>query len=466
MENQFKLDAPWYITSRFRRQAQIIMGVILIVSFWNGVIKKHNDFRNHFKLGKAFIQGDPYVGGTFCTHYPLGRLLQDVAFAALPYRLSRAVWWILGMLILYVSLAFWQRMAAGEYPLPPPLSFAATIFSLVVVLRWLVRDMDDCGQQLLLLGILTGAAWAAYQGRAILTGALLGTGATYKLTPLLFLPLLLYKRRWKEALWMVVFVLAWNLLLPAMRLGFHGSWQANKLFLAKSIDIMHISRDNPTANGVEPPRHTNRNLRLSIARYLQTYPPGHPLFIADHKDQQANSSMSTHIRAHPLFIQFLDLPPKVAAHIITLILLVMALMLAFRFPHPWNGTNQADFSTEWAMAMALCALLSPLCWGQHLVLFIPLVLLCVRTDLGRSKPRWRKILLWIAAILILLPQRELIGRTLWLIIQSYKVETWACVLLLILAGTRPRYRERPPALANVPDTWLDSTVDSPPKPRD
>ncbi len=435
--------APWYTAGGFRRIVWIIAAVILVGSFINGVLKKDNDYENHYRLGQAFIAGKPYMipdAKPFCPHYAPGRLVLNVAFAVLPYRLSRAVWWAVSIAVLVASFLLWDRMAPRREAVTPRASFAAAAFSLALVLRWLLRDMDDCGQQLLLLGILTAAGWAAFNQRPLATGALLALAATYKVTPVLFLPLLLYKRRWREATWMVAFILGLNLFAPALRLGVPLTWQANRLFLSKSAEVMQAIREDPSANGVEDPKHTNKNLRLAIARYLQTYPPEHPLFIPDLRDIAPDGTSIPNARPHPLFAQFLDLPARTAGTITTAILLTIALVLAVRYRRPWRGPQfQEDFPAEWASVTALCALMSPLCWGQHLVLFIPAVYLSIRAGF-QYHSRGRAIVLWIAALLIVAPQRELIGRDLWWVVQSYKLETVAAVIIIALVLNLPRDR--------------------------
>ena len=460
MSHKQASNIPWYCSERFQTLTKLLAVIILILCFINGVFNKHNDFRIHYHLGQFFIQKTVYNGDEFCTHYPTGRLLFDALFGVLPYRLSRGVWWVISLIVLFFSLRTWERLSQTQYRLPPPLTHAAWAFAIGISLRWLVRDLDDCGQQLLQLGLLTYAGWAFWQKREILTGCLLGAAVAYKLTPMLFLPLLLYKRRWKAALWMVGFVVIWNLVLPALYIGFPEAWRANKLFLAKSREIMEVSSEDPSDNGVEKANHRNRNLSLAIARYLQTYPPGHPLFIAATDDVDAPTNSES--QPHPLFVQFLDLPASQAGVVIKVILLALALALAIRYRHPWNAQNKTtvDFPTEWAMAMALCALMSPLCWGQHMVLFIPLVYLITRGEIEQHRPKWRIITLWTATALILLPQREIFGQTLWLIIQSYKVETWGAVMLLILGYTLPRE----PALIGS-DTSADNSSDNPQRPR-
>lgn len=435
-------ERTWYTHPTFYLLVKIICIVVLIASFINGVILKHNDFQNHYDLGAMFLQGRPYLmpdNTPSCAHYPVGRLMINASLAIFPYRIARGVFWTISIIALVLSLKMWHQMAQKRRAVSETKAFAAAVLSLGILLRWVVRDFDDCGLQILLLFVLTAAGWAILRHKSILGGFLLALAATYKSIPVLFFPFLLYKRKWREAIWMVLFIGMLNFLLPMIFLGRQQTLDANGVFFAKAIEIAGATRDDPTANGVESPRHVNRSLRIAIARYLQTYRPGHPLFIPHPDDVSPDKEVPNKPRPHPLFIQFLDLSAATINMIITCILLVFALILAVLFRHKWGDHSpDADLAPEWAVVTGLCALLSPLCWGQHLVLMIPAVFLSVRTDLGRTNAKWRIVVMWIIFIFITAPQREIIGRDLWLIIQSYKPDTIAALLCLFLVLTLPK----------------------------
>lgn len=226
---------------------------------------------------------------------------------------------------------------------------------------------------------------------------------------------------------MVMGLVVLNVLLPMLCLGWGKTIEGNHLFLAKSAEIARVIRSDPSENGVEPPRHQNLSLRMACARYFQTYAPGHPLFISRQGDPNL---------AHPLFIQFLRLAPRTAGRIIDVLFAVLAFVLALRFRRPWARDRPAgNLAPEWAAVMGLCAILSPLCWGQHMVLFLPAALLVLRADLGRPHAAWRTFLVWAVAVLVLAPQRDILGQELSLIVHSYKPGTLAALLLLLLVLT-------------------------------
>ena len=182
-----------------------------------------------------------------------------------------------------------------------------------------------------------------------------------------------------------------------------------------------------------------------IARYLMTVKPGDPLFLARPDDAAvvngapAIEQSTEGARPHPLFVQFLDLSPKTASQVVTGILLLLALGLAIRFRRPWGlKAHQADLPPEWTAVMILCAILSPLCWGQHMVLLIPAVFLILREQLSTGQHLWRLILIWLIVLLMVAPQRELFGRNIWLVLHSYKLDTMAALLILLLVLTLPK----------------------------
>jgi hypothetical protein len=204
---------------------------------------------------------------------------------------------------------------------------------------------------------------------------------------------------------MVVFAVALNL-LPALYLG----WSTTMRCHLKVVHLMReIARIEDIAeNGVEPPNGKNQGLPAFFARYLQSYPPGHWL----HED-------------NPAFVQFGALDRATARHVAQGALLLVGAFVAWRMWGRWaNGDSR--FPQEWATTCAFCALLSPLCWRQHLVLALPPVLLMVHWHLVH-RARWGAWFLGVVALLIWFPQRELMGKSLAYTFMSYKPDTLVVV---------------------------------------
>jgi len=124
-------------------------------------------------------------------------------------------------------------------------------------------------------------------------------------------------------------------------------------------------------------------------------------------------------------------------------------LLAWRFRKRAAPASDA-FLREWAVVTLLAAILSPMCWLQHLVLVLPSVYLIVRAGLqpGAWGSRQRAVF-WVAACLMIFAgQRDLLGQNLFLLAMSYKVHTWAALALLWLVLATCNHKFPSPELPN------------------
>ena len=277
------------------------------------------------------------------------------------------------------------------------------MFALLAMAPYLNRDLDDAGLQCLMLGMLTAGGVMLWQGRPWAAGFWVGTAIAYKFTPILFLPLLLWKRQGRAALALVLAALFWNL-VPAVFVGpektveCHQLWW-NRMLATRTRDIAE--------NSVDPPSFYAQGLMNTCARYLQTYPPGHGM----HMD-------------HPLFVQFGDFNRNTAWLLAHACIAALGLAIAWGMRRPWS-LHDPRLPYEWAVACIFAALIAPICNRQHLVLAVPAAFLLWRAVLTaptRSTLFWQAIVL---AVVVLAPQAELLGRGLNDAIMSYKLDTLA-----------------------------------------
>lgn len=406
---------PWYLGGRFRRVALAILALAVVVEGVIAIGFRENDFAVHLDFGRQFLVGDAYRHPE--PPYPLGRLIFDAALARLDYRVARAVTYIAAVLALGGTLVLWNRLAQHTQPLSPRAGFAAAALSLFLLYPYVIRDLDDCGLQFLLLGMLTIGFSALMAGRDFPAGAWFAAAASYKLTPLLVLPFLLWKRRWTAALAMAVGLVAINFALPIAIVGWDSSRGMQQRWV-RQLAACGAIRD-PSRNGVEPARHQNQCLPMAIARYVQTYPPGDDLYLD-----------------HPGYVHFAALGGEEARRVVTAVLGGLALVLAWRFRRSWNRAEpEADAPREWAAVLILCALLSQLCWLQHLVLMLPAVFLLIRDQValreaGRPASRGVVGVLATVGIIVLLLQRDIVQRDLSILVLSYKLDTLAALVAM------------------------------------
>jgi hypothetical protein len=397
-----------------------LLGLIVAGEGYIAIFLRQNDFVCHRNVGTAFLQGDPYGNGNEI--YPVGRALMNALLAIGPYHLTRAVCYVLAIMALGVCYRLWRRLAHFSGTVTPAVDAAAGLGTVLLTFPFLLRDLDECGMQIFLLFFLTVAGYGLARGRTCRAGFWLATAAVYKVTPVLCLPFLFWKRQWRTALWMSVFLAAW-FLAPAVFLGLDMAWRSHAKWWTTSQHIASAREAYPSQLQREEPKVYNLSLAAAVARYLETYPRGHPLYLD-----------------HPAFRQFGDLDPLTAYYIVRGALLAVGLVVAWRCRRRWttqDGGN--DIACEWAAVCALCAIASPVCWKQHLIVITPAMFLALRSVLaGPTLLTWRTAALGIIGAVFLLSREFVTGKQLSLVLQSYKLDTYAILLLLVVVLTSPR----------------------------
>ncbi len=435
-----RLDERW-ISQRMIRWLLWALAPVLVASIVTGIFLRHNDFRWHYAQGEKMLTGRTPGDGQnsgIPAPYLMGRMMFDAALALLPYRFARAAVWTAALVALVHSLSNWGRLLNVEA------SRRRAVAALAVwwALPFLYRDMDDCGLQVLTLALFTLGAAALINRRPLAAGGWMALAASYKTTPLLVLPYLLYKRLWREAAVMAAALGLINGALPMAFFGWKQTLQANEAFAALA---MASTSDDPSANGLDAPTQQNLSLKLALVRYLQTFPPDHSLFLAapgqKNSDQQLLKPVSQ-IRRHWAFFQFFDFRPATVNLVIAAALMSMGIGLAWAFRESGRMIPDARLARELAVVAVVFTVLSPMCWQQHLVMMLPLVMVVLWDAFCKPMKRWHRAVLLGVWCCFWLPQREVFGRDLTVVISSYKLPTIACIALIFLALRR----SRPPSL--------------------
>jgi alpha-1,2-mannosyltransferase len=388
---------------------------LFVVGFGiDAVFFRDNDFEWHCDVGRAFLRANDRTVRSGASWYPLGRRMLDVILLVPPYRVSRALFYVLALASLAATIRLWRRMTDAQRPLDSASAFAVGTLSLVFLLPHIQRDLQECGLQLFLLAMLSAAAYALWSGRSIGAAFWLALAVTYKTTPVLFLPVLLWKRQWRACAASVVFIVIFNT-VPALYLGpeltlrcYQKSWD----YLQTSAHLEDIAD-----NGIELPNPRNQSLTSLFARYLQTYPPEHSLYLE-----------------HPAFLQFGALDHATARAVARWCTLALAGFIAWRLWGRWS-TRAPDLPVQWSAVCVFAALVSPMCWRQHLVLVLPALYLLVWSLLSRpGHAQFGWLLLGTSVFALWAPQSEIIGSLLASVLMAYKPDTvvfiaWALVLL-------------------------------------
>jgi hypothetical protein len=408
------------------------LGWTLIVAAWfiqgyAGVFRRENDFKWHYDRGAEFLAKEP----TYRVWYPLARYGWDAGLASMPHRTARGLHFVFASATFAATLLLWRRMLQARWPIDGTNARRAILIALLLSAPYVKRDLDDCGVHLLFLFLATAGIYFTQFHRGFLGGVYCGLAASYKPTAVFLWPFLVWKRQWTAALTMPLAIIAVNL-APA----FHWGWDATIKYHKASVEYYRTAAGNKDylTNPMEPPRHENQSLPFAAARFLQSVPEGHDLYLK-----------------HPLFLQFGSLPPETANRIVKALLAAIAVWFAWKSRTIFIASDPTAFAIHGAGACVLIALVSPLCWKQHLVMLLPAILVRVWAAFHREAPTFAdKIAMGALVVSALLLPKDVIGRDLATVVASYKVDAFIALFVFALvmnsgSDTNPDDRDGDPS---------------------
>ncbi len=408
---------PWYLSCRFRQIASSLLIAFAVVEAVVAIELKYNDIGGHITRGERLLAGGP--SAVDWVWYPFGRMSWNSVLALFGPHGGKAVCFALSMAAVVATFRMWHQMAERRQAGSVELSFAAAVFAVAASFTLVQRDLDECGLHLQLLFFVTAAVFSLMRGQQWLCGLWTAVAITFKTTPLLFVPFLMWKKQWRAASWAMAFTLLLNF-APATVFG----WNETLAYHGRWLDAARRSTEirDPSQNAIEPPRHLNQSLTMALSRVVQTYPPGHAL----HVDK-------------PGFVQFLDWEVDSARRFVKGAVLALMLALAWK-ARPRRDEAQANWlPAEWAGVGLLATLLSPLCWKQHLVMCLPALFLTLREQLSNGhQVRWRTWAVGAFAALVLLSGRGVLPYDWAMLALTYKTFTLAGLIALGLLVTLPR----------------------------
>lgn len=371
------------------------------------------DFDVHRIMGQRFLGHEDVYVGSAGFGYPY-MPIASMYFAPLTFfdrDTAMALRYTLAIACLCLTLVLCYRMTRVRSGMTPTHGMWMGAISIVLALQFILQDLDDGGPHLILLGILTAGIYLTWQGREKLGSLWFGLAIALKVTPALFLPFFLWKRRWKLAGYTVIATMCW-ILLPILYMGPSWWWSQQRDWTQVAVGSV-LGHESPATQSNEQ-QVRNQSLKQTLLRYLVTIPEDNPLRQKD-----------------PGYAPVLDLPPATAKIVV---LAFMASLLAFfgwTTRRPYEGRGDPMWLRESSALLIIALLLSPVTWVQHLVWLVPalyLIAMDARSKEGLNLPV--KLAMAIYVLLAVVLNYELLGRRNFSLFLT--IHPFAIAMLLVL----------------------------------
>jgi alpha-1,2-mannosyltransferase len=388
----------------------VLVAAILVVraaSEEDGVLARNQAWGARFLAG-ADPYLDPVQGRREHGPYPPSFALVAAPLALLPTTLARIVWAALQVGALVFFLRLLRRRTQALWPALVPHAPALYALALLLVSRYLLRDMAGGGGNLIYAALLVGGVDLALRGREWRAGLPIAASLVLKPNLLLFLVFLALRGRWR-AVASALGASACLVALPGLHFGpaeytaLSARWARDVVAYAR-LDDLHTKALVP--EGLPPAEHgMNQSLCEAVHRLLR--PPGD------------SGAYDVHV---------LDVSPRAASWIArgsSLALLALAMLAARRARGP---------RAEWLAGLAflpLALLCSPVTWKAHHVVLLPVfhALLCCAVEPGRRAYAlgWFLAGYWFVCDLL---SKEIVGDAASDWLQAAALVTWGDVALV------------------------------------
>lgn len=415
----------------------VLVGVIILIVQGIRVARRpQGDFPLHWESGRRIVAAEPLYaavpGGDPKGHnhpYPPFWAFAHAPVSLLPMHTAQLLCYPLFALSFWILLQVLKRMTRGCWPLDHRLELVTAAVAGFLASRYLMRDMLECGINLVLVTLSWLALWLWQRDRDRSAGWVLGLAISLKCTPALFAAYFVWKRQWRVAAWTAAATVAFTV-SPMLWMG-PGEfvptltrWFDNAVVggLAAANGVDGVLGDEPLQN---------MSLKPAVTRLLVHLPPGHVARLE-----------------HPAYFEFLSLSPAMAGWIARLALVGILAIAAWRFRGAVIDRQDGRLVWEFATVSVLILLLSPITWGQHCVGLFPAFYLLKRMGESRQEfPRWMNLTIWSYIVCVIVLNRAVLGQELSLVVDSYRLQTW--FIVGVFAMLLSAHRQHP--------EWIEAT---------
>lgn len=415
-----------------------------------GSLEEYNDFNVFYGAGERVLAGREIYGEPTS---PEGRYyLYPPAFALYMHALTwlglrgAAVYWFAASLVM-LAASVW--LAAGLLSTDRRLRAALTILAVIINIRYIGSDFGNGNANLHVFFFIALGLWALARGRPFAGGLSLAGAALTKVTPILYLLLLVWKYLW-PLLWkmlaaffrkkdfssgsvvstgrsppsfwaratagMLAGIILFTLFIPTAALGWRRNWELHRGFYESMVSPYSQVEELPKKYAL-----SGNSLKTLLLRYL-------------------TDKTSSKGGEEPARVNFASLDPDTVwrLYIALSLLLLLVSMVAWAWNLQAGGAGPAaafPLVLDLGTAAALMVMISPLSRKAHFVVLLILTLAALGAVLQPAikLPRAaRRELFWAlvaAAAIGLLTSRSLLGKNLSHHLDSHAILFWPAFFL-------------------------------------
>lgn len=389
--------------------------ILLIAAAAPIFFRSNSEFDLVFKTyAKLLLQGEDiyHEGSVFM--YPPWMAFICIPFTPLPQWLSRLTWGTINIFFLYLAIDCAWKISKAIFPSTNKFGWIAFIVGLICAATYFLNCLSHQQFDVIIAGTIIYGCLQLSKNKDTNAGLLLGIAAACKLTPLLFLPYLIYRFRWKATLAFVVGFLFCNF-IPDIILGLPKEGRPRPIiFIERFLAPMTKPDFVPGTWGSEI--IYNQSLAGSAKRFTQTHletKEGKYSVIIENDNSQSS---------------------KVKMVLISLVLFGTA-MTVFCWglpgiPNELNAPGSAQIALEVSMILCAMLLLSPMSSKAHFGILI-LPAFCIARMLESQKKILAFCFLIIPLAMGILLNKDLSGANVYTLLLWIAGVTWTTISLFL-----------------------------------
>ncbi|MBA4016523.1 MAG: hypothetical protein C0483_04990 [Pirellula sp.] len=199
-------------TSRVAPAGVVLVTVLLPILFVSR--GEHSEWNNCFVVAARHMAANETIHGPGAYYaYPPCMAWLAVPLALLPLPVSLFLWSLVNIAAVITSFVCCWRLMNGPQLTKLESPWVAVYWlGLLLSLRWVVSSLEHQQFDTVITALLLAGCWAIAQGRDLRAGVLIGLAASMKCTPLLFVPYLIWRGRFRAALVVPAATVVFNLL--------------------------------------------------------------------------------------------------------------------------------------------------------------------------------------------------------------------------------------------------------------